>query len=75
MMRKQNITQKFSMVFAYIFYTFAVVSVAAAGYYYSQYGGDHSSVPAWGAAVVFFIGGGVVLHVMGRADIPDFRIK
>ena len=74
-MRKQNITQKVAVVFAYIFYTCAVVSVVAAGYYYSLHGGDHRAVPAWGAAVVFFIGGGMVLHVMGRADIPDFRIK
>jgi hypothetical protein len=27
------------------------------------------------AVTVFFIGGGIVLHVMGRADIPDFKIK
>ncbi len=75
MMRKQNITQKFSVAFAYIFYVFAVTSVVAVGYYYLQHGGDHPSVAAWAAAIVFFISGGVVLHVMGRADIPDFRIK
>ncbi|WP_456414269.1 hemerythrin family protein [Thiolapillus sp.] len=74
-MRKQNVSQKVAVVFAYLFYASAVASVIAVGYYYIQHGGSHPSVAAWAAAIVFFIGGGVVLHVMGRADIPDFRIK
>ena len=74
-MRKQNKTQKIAVVFAFIFYIAAVTSVAAAVYFYNLYGGDHPSVAAWAAALVFFVGGGIVLHVMGKADIPDFKIK
>ncbi|HID46628.1 MAG TPA: hemerythrin family protein [Chromatiaceae bacterium] len=74
-MRKQNFTQKVSVVFAFVFYIAAVVSIAAAGYFYTQFGGNHPAVAAWSAAIVFFVGGGVVLHVMGKADIPDFKIK
>ncbi|WP_456406582.1 hemerythrin family protein [Thiolapillus sp.] len=73
--RKQNKTQKVAVVFAFIFYIAAVLSVSAVAYFYNQLGGDHPAVAAWAAAIVFFIGGGVVLHVMGKADIPDFRIK
>jgi hypothetical protein len=74
-MTKQNKTQKVAVFFAFIFYIAAVGSLAAVAYFYSQNGGNHPAVAAWAAAIVFFVGGGVVLHVMGRADIPDFRIK
>ncbi|WP_419617819.1 hemerythrin family protein [Thiolapillus sp.] len=74
-MSKQNLTQKISVVFAFIFYIAAVVSVSAVAYFYIQHGGNHPAVAAWSAAIVFFVGGGVVLHVMGKVDIPDFRIK
>ena len=74
-MKKQNTAQKVSVVFAYIFYVLAFVSLGAVAYFYQQHGGNHPAVAAWSAAIVFFIGGGIVLHVMGRADIPDFKIK
>jgi hypothetical protein len=74
-MNKQNTAQKISVIFAYIFYVAALSSIGAMAYFYQQHGGNHPSVAAWAAAIVFFVGGGVVLHVMGRADIPDFRIK
>ena len=74
-MNKQNMAQKVSVVFAFIFYVAAVLSVAAVAYFYIQHGGNHPAVAAWSAAIVFFVGGGIVLHVMGKADIPDFRLK
>ena len=74
-MKKQNTVQKISVLFAYLFYVCAVASIGAVAYFYQQHGGNHPAVAAWSAAIVFFVGGGVVLHVMGRADIPDFKIK
>jgi len=75
-MKKQNITQKISVFFAYLFYLLGLGCVAAVIYHYMELGGaQNPTVAAFGAAVVFFVGGGIVLHVMGKADIPDFRVK
>ncbi|MCW8890942.1 MAG: hypothetical protein OQL20_09815 [Sedimenticola sp.] len=30
---------------------------------------------SFGAAVVFFIGVGIVLHVIGRVNLPDLSMK
>jgi hypothetical protein len=36
-------------------------------------GGNHPIIASLGASAVFFIGAGVVLHVMGLANLPSLR--
>ena len=73
-MKAPNRYQRVAVFFAYLFYLAAVASLAATGWFGWQQGVNSPPVAAFAASVVFFIGGGVVLHVMGRADLPDLRL-
>jgi len=67
--------QKIAFVTAILCYIAAVACIAATFYYHGQLGSSDPIVASLGATVVFFTGVGVVLHVIGRADIPDLRIR
>jgi hypothetical protein len=58
-----------------ISYLLGVCSLGATFYYTGQLGGDHPIPASFGAAVVFFVGAGIVLHVMGSVSLPDLSIK
>jgi hypothetical protein len=34
-------------------------------------GGEHPVIASLGASLVFFVGAGIVLHVIGRANLPN----
>ncbi|HHH13904.1 MAG TPA: hemerythrin family protein [Thiolapillus brandeum] len=72
-MARPNRYQRVSVFFAYCFYLAAVACVAAAAWFGWTRGGQSPAVAAFSASVVFFIGGGIVLHVMGRADLPNLK--
>ena len=74
-MKKPNIGQKISFFVAIVFYLAAVGCVAALLYWTGPLGSDHPIIASLSASVVFFLGAGIVLHVIGRADLPDLRIK
>lgn len=74
-MKKVGKGQKISFFVAIISYIAAIASVAGTFYSRSELGGDHPITASFGAAVVFFIGVGIVLHVIGRVDIPDLSMK
>lgn len=67
--------QKVSFYIAIISYIAAIGCILASVYYSGELGSDHPVVASFGAAVVFFVGVGIVLHVIGRVDIPDLKIK
>ncbi len=67
--------QRVSLAFAYLFYVLALACVGAVAWFTHLYGGNHPAVAAFSASVVFFIGGGIVLQVMGKADLPDLKIR
>lgn len=73
-MARQNRYQRVSVVFAYIFYVAALACVGAVAWFTWKQGGNSPAVAAFAASVVFFIGAGIVLHVMGKADLPDLRV-
>jgi hypothetical protein len=73
-MANPNRYQRVSLFFAFLFYLSAFACIGAAAWFGWKQGGDSPAVAAFAAAVVFFIGGGIVLHVMGRADLPDLKI-
>lgn len=56
---------------ALLFYCCAVLSLAGLFIWIGDLGGDHPIIASLGACVVFFVGAGIVLHVIGRANLPD----
>ncbi|WJW75480.1 hypothetical protein QVG61_13470 [Thiohalobacter sp. IOR34] len=72
--RRPRIAQKIAVVVALFCYLAALACGAAVAHFYLQVGGNSPLVASFAAAIVFFLGAGIVLHVMGRADIPDFRV-
>ncbi len=74
-MKRPNRYQRFSIFFAYLFYLGAMASLGVSGWFAWQQGMNSPPVAAFAASVVFFIGGGIVLHVMGRANLPDLRVN
>jgi predicted tellurium resistance membrane protein TerC len=66
--------QKISLAIAMLCYLAAIGCVGAAFHFHGELGGEHPVVASLGASVVFFIGVGIVLHVIGRADLPNLRI-
>ena len=69
-----NMAQKISLAIAMLCYLAAIGCGGAAFHYHGELGSQHPIVASLGASVVFFIGVGIVLHVIGRADIPSLRI-
>lgn len=71
--RKRGYIQKLLLVIAVINYLAAVACGIAAGYPGTGFSDvvDASLM----ASVVFFLGVGIVLHVLANANIPDLRIK
>jgi hypothetical protein len=67
--------QKISFAVAVLCYLAAAACIVATVYYHGQLGGQSPIVASLGGTVVFFTGVGIVLHVIGRADIPDLRIR
>lgn len=74
-MKRPNRVQKVSLVTAYLSYLSGLGCLGAVGYFTWQQGSQSPTVAAFAAAVVFFVTAGVVLHVMGKADIPSFKLK
>jgi predicted tellurium resistance membrane protein TerC len=58
---------------ALLFYVCAVLSLAGIFIWIGDLGGEHPIIASLGACVVFFIGAGIVLHVIGRANLPHLR--
>ena len=67
----RGIGQKISLAAAYLCYGLALACLATLGLWVRDLGGDHPVIASLGATVVFFVGAGVVLHVMGRANLPN----
>jgi hypothetical protein len=67
--------QTISLVAAYLCYGAALLTLFAAGYRATTIGTDNPIFASLAASVVFFIGSGIVLHVMGAVSLPDFKIN
>lgn len=62
--------QQIAFASALICYLGAIGSLAGLFLWLDDLGGDHPVIASLGACVVFFVGAGIVLHVIGRADLP-----
>ncbi|HHH38517.1 MAG TPA: hemerythrin family protein [Sedimenticola sp.] len=72
-MAQRKTGQRISFAVGMLSYLAAAVTLAAFAYYYTHLGSAHPLVASLAATVVFFIGAGVVLHVMGAVSLPDLR--
>ncbi len=73
--RPRGFGQRIAFLAALVFYLCAALSLGALVLWLGDLGGDHPVIASLAACVVFFIGGGVVLHVIGRADLPDLGFR
>jgi hypothetical protein len=73
-MRARGFGQKVALLFAWLGYAAATAALFGCGYW--TLNGDTSDpvFASLAASVVFFGGCGIVLHVIGSADLPDLRI-
>jgi len=67
-------SQKVAFVIAIICYVAAAGCIAGVFYFGSTLGSEDPIVASLAATVVFCLGAGIVLHVIGRANLPDLRI-
>ncbi len=73
-MKTQTRLQKVSFFFAILSYIGGLACVFGAFYIGHTLGRDDPWTASLMAAVVFFVGAGIVLHVMGKADLPDLSL-
>jgi hypothetical protein len=66
----RGLGQHAAFVTALLFYVCAVLSLAGLFIWVGELGGEHPIIASLGACVVFFVGAGIVLHVIGRANLP-----
>ena len=66
--------QRVARICAWLSYGGAVLSLLAAGYRAITLGTDDAVFASLLASVVFFLGSGLVLQVMGSVDLPDLKI-
>ena len=71
MSRPRGVGQRISLGAAFLFYGGALACLALLGSWLGDLGSNHPIIASLGAAMVFFIGAGVVLHVMGLANLPN----
>lgn len=71
----RGLGQRLALGAALLSYLGAVVSGAALGLSIGELGGNHPVTASLGACVVFFVGAGIVLHVIARTDLPDLRFR
>lgn len=65
--------QRIAFVSALGFYAGALACLTALAIQLGPLGHQHPIIASLAASIVFFIGGGIVLHVIGRADLPDLH--
>lgn len=75
MSKSRGISQRIAFVVAILCYITAVGCIGATAYYGNQLGGESPIVAAFSASIVFFAACGIVLHVIGKSDLPDLRIR
>lgn len=52
-------------------YLCAVLCLAGVFIWLGELGSEHPVIASLGASLVFFVGVGIVLHVIGRANLPS----
>ncbi len=72
---RRGIGQRIAYGMALVSYLCAILCLAALFIWIGELGSEHPVIASLGASLVFFVGAGVVLHVIGRANLPDLRFS
>ncbi len=75
MSKTRGTSQKIAFIIAIFSYCAAVGCVGAVAYYGNQLGSESPIVAAFTASIVFFVACGIVLHVIGKSNLPDLSIS
>ena len=70
---RRGLGQRIAFLSALGFYAGALACLIGLAVQLGPLGHEHPIIASLVASIVFFIGGGIVLHVIGRADLPDLR--
>lgn len=74
MTKRKSILQKFSLVSAGVSFVLALISGVMLYLRLESVGSDNPISASFMASTFFFICVGVVLTIIGKADIPSFKI-
>jgi hypothetical protein len=69
----RRLGQRFAFGFALGFYAGALACALALGIWVKLLGAQHPVIASLAASIVFFVGSGIVLYVIGRVDLPELR--
>ncbi|MFZ1576510.1 MAG: hypothetical protein WAT36_15000 [Chromatiaceae bacterium] len=70
---RRGLGQRIAYGSALTFYGCAILCLASLFIWLKALGTEHPVIASLGASAVFFIGAGIVLHVIGRANLPSLR--
>ncbi|OOZ40997.1 hypothetical protein BOW53_05600 [Solemya pervernicosa gill symbiont] len=73
-MAKKGKIQQAVVITAYINYLLAIGCMVLSYVKYQEHGSEHPVTAAFMASVVFFVGVGIVLHVIGRTNLPSLKV-
>jgi len=73
-MKPPKPAQKISRLVAWLCYGAAILTLLAAGYRAVTLGTDNPIFASLAATVIFLVGCGVVLQVMGTVNLPNLKI-
>ncbi len=68
---RRGLGQRVAYVMALVSFLCATLCLAAILFWIGELGSEHPVIASLGASLVFFVGAGVVLHVIGRANLPN----
>ena len=72
---KPNILQKIALIIGKLCFLIAVVSGVFLYLKVTELGADHPVSASFLASVIFFTLVGILLGIVGKADIPDLKIR
>ncbi len=73
-MKRRGLGQRFALACAFASYAAGLATAAGAAWWAVTRGTGDPIFASLAAGTVFLFGAGIVLHVIGAADLPDLRI-
>ena len=75
MANRKGVLQRVSLISAYASFVLALISGVILYFKIDSWGGDNPISASFMAATFFFVSVGVVLSIIGKADLPSFKLN
>lgn len=75
MTKRKGVLQRFSLISAYASFALALISGVILYLRLDSWGADNPISASFMAATFFFVAVGVVLTIIGKADLPSFKLN